>query len=139
MSLRSKIWTIVTNAYPTFLRKAYKMDLGEGVRIAHKAHLDKSINPRGIHIGDRTWILNGSFVMAHDHCRSLKTDTYIGHDCVIGVGAIIMPGIKIGNEVVIGSGSIVTKDIPDNCIAVGNPAKVIKTDIHVYNGKIQDV
>ena len=60
-------------------------------------------------------------------------------DCVIGVNSIIMPGVKIGNEVVIGSGSVVTKDIPNNCIAVGNPAKVIKTDIHVYNGKIQDV
>ena len=139
MSLRVKLWTSVTNLYPAFLRKAYKMDLGKGVRIAHKAHLDKSVNPQGVHIGDRTWILNGSFVMAHDHCRSLKTDTYIGHDCVIGVGAIIMPGVKIGNEVVIGSGSVVTKDIPDNCIAVGNPAKVIKTDVHVFNGKIQNV
>lgn len=139
MSLRSKIWSIVTNAYPTFLRKMYKMDLGDGVRIALKAHLDKSINPKGMHIGDRTWILNGAFVMAHDHCRGLKVDTFVGHDCVIGINAIIMPGVKIGNEVVIGSGSVVTKDIPDNCIAVGNPAKVIKNNIHVYNGKIQNV
>ena len=139
MSLRSKLWTIVTNLYPAILRKVYKMDLGASVRIAHKAHLDKSVNPKGVHIGDRTWVLNGAFVMAHDHCRSIKTDTYIGHDCVIGVNSIIMPGVKIGNEVVIGSGSVVTKDIPNNCIAVGNPAKVIKIDIHVYNGKIQDV
>lgn len=139
MSLRSKIWTIVTNAYPALLRKVYQMDLGQDVRIAHKAHLDKSVNPKGVHIGDRTWVLNGAFVMAHDHCRSLKVDTYIGHDCVIGVNAIVMPGVKIGNEVIIGSGSVVTKDIPNNCIAVGNPAKVIKTSIRVYNGKIQDV
>ena len=136
MSLRSKLWDTVTKAYPAFLRKVYKMDLGENVCIAHKAHLDKSINPKGIHIGDRTWILNGAFVMAHDHCRSLRTDTFIGHDCVIGVNAIIMPGIHIGDEVVIGSGAVVTKDIPSNSIAVGNPAKVIKTDIHVQNGKI---
>ena len=139
MSVRIKLWTLLTNLYPAFLRKVYKMDLGIDVRIAHKAHLDKSVNPQGVHIGDRTWVLNGAFVMAHDHCRSLKTDTYIGHDCVIGVNSIIMPGVKIGNEVVIGSGSVVTKNIPNNCIAVGNPAKVIKTDIHVYNGKIQDV
>jgi acetyltransferase-like isoleucine patch superfamily enzyme len=112
------------------------MDLGAGVCIAHKAHLDKSINPKGIHIGDHTWILNGAFLMAHDHCRSLRTDTYIGSDCVIGVNAIIMPGVHIGNEVVIGSGAVVTKDIPSNSVAVGNPAKVIKTDIHVKNGKI---
>ena len=136
MSLRSKLWTIVTDAYPAFLRRRYKMDLGKGVRIAHKAHLDKSINPKGIHIGDRTWVLNGAFVMAHDHCRSLKADTFIGRDCVIGVNAIIMPGVHIGDEVVIGSGAVVTKDIPSHSIAVGNPAKVIKTDIQVQNGKI---
>ena len=137
MSLRSRLWTIATNAYPMFLRTVYKMELGEGVRIAYRAHLDKSINPHGIHIGDRTWILNGSFVMAHDHCRALRTDTYIGKDCVIGVNAIIMPGVHIGDEVIIGSGAVVTKDIPSNTIAVGNPAKVIKTDIHVHNGQIQ--
>ena len=137
MSLRSKLWTLVTNAYPGFLRRWYKMDLGKGVRIAHKAHLDKSINPKGIHIGDRSWILNGAFVMAHDHCRALRTDTYIGHDCVIGINAIIMPGVHIGDDVVIGSGAIVTKDIPSNSMAVGNPAKVIKTGIHVYNGQLK--
>jgi len=137
MSLRGQIWNIVTDAYPALLRKVYKMDLGKGVRIAHKAHLDKSINPRGIHIGDRSWVLNGAFIMAHDHCRALRTDTYIGSDCVIGVNAIIMPGVHIGNEVVIGSGAIVTKDIPSNCIAAGNPAKVLKTNIHVYNGQLK--
>ena len=136
MSLRSRLWTYVSNAYPVMLRRIYKMDLGKDVRIAHKAHLDKSINPKGIHIGDRSWVLNGAFVMAHDHCRALKTDTFIGSDCVIGVNAIIMPGVHIGNEVIIGSGAVVTKDIPANCIAVGNPAKVIKTDIHVRNGQL---
>lgn len=137
MSLRSKLWVLFTDAYPAFLRQVYKMDLGRGVRIAKAAHLDKSINPRGIHIGNNTWILNGAFVMAHDHCRSLRADTYIGHDCVIGVNAIIMPGVHIGDEVIIGSGAIVTKDIPSNSIAAGNPAKVIKTNIHVKNGQLQ--
>ena len=137
MSIRSKLWTIVSNAYPALLRRVYHMDLGKDVRIAHKAHLDKSINPRGIHIGDRTWVLNGAFVMAHDHCRALRTDTFIGSDCVIGINSIIMPGVHIGNEVVIGSGAVVTKDIPSNSIAAGNPAKVIKTDIHVHNGQLQ--
>lgn len=66
--LRSKLWTLFTNLYPTYLRIAYKMPLG-GVWIARKAHLDKNINPKGIHIGDRTWILNGAFIMAHDYCR----------------------------------------------------------------------
>ena len=136
MSLRSKLWSFVSDAYPKFLRKVYGMDLGKGVRISHKAHLDKSINPKGIHIGDGTWILNGAFVMAHDHCRALKIDTYIGKDCVIGINSIIMPGVHIGNQVVIGGGAVVTKDIPDNSIAVGNPAKVIKSGIKIHNGQI---
>ena len=62
--LRSKLWTLLTNLYPAYLRKVYKMPIGRGVRIAQKAHLDKSINPKGVHIGDRTWILNGAFIMA---------------------------------------------------------------------------
>lgn len=50
----------------------------------------------------------------------------IGDDCWIGGNAIILPGITIGNACVIGAGSVVTKDIPDNSMAAGNPAKVIK-------------
>ena len=50
----------------------------------------------------------------------------IGNDCWIGGNTIILPGIKIGNGCVIGAGSVVTKDIPENSLAVGNPAKVIR-------------
>ena len=112
------------------------MDIGKNCRISWKAHLDKSINPKGIHIGDNTWILNGAMILAHDHCRGLKADTYIGSDCVIGVRVIILPSFSIGNQVVIGAGSVVSKNIPSNCIAVGNPAKVIKEGISVKNGQI---
>lgn len=50
----------------------------------------------------------------------------IGNNCWIGGGSIILPGVKIGNNVVIGAGSVVTKDIPDWCVAAGNPCKVIR-------------
>lgn len=50
----------------------------------------------------------------------------IGDDCWIGGNSIILPGISIGKGCVIGAGSVVTKNIPDNSLAVGNPAKVIK-------------
>jgi len=81
----------------------------------------------------------------------LNLDVTVGHDCVIedyvtvapgvhisgnvhigegtdvGTGAAIIQGIRIGRWSVIGAGAVVTKDIPDNCTAVGVPAKVIKT------------
>ena len=50
----------------------------------------------------------------------------IGRNCWIGAGAIILPGVTIGDNVVIGAGSIVTKDIPDNSVAVGNPCRVVR-------------
>ena len=50
----------------------------------------------------------------------------IGNDVWIGGGVKILPAVTVGNNVVIGAGSIVTKDIPDNSVAVGNPCKVIK-------------
>lgn len=50
----------------------------------------------------------------------------IGDDVWIGGGSIILPGVTIGNNVVVGAGSVVTKDIPDNVVVAGNPAKIIK-------------
>ena len=50
----------------------------------------------------------------------------IGNDVWIGGGTVINPGVSIGDNVVIGSGSVVTKDIPSNCVAVGNPCRVLK-------------
>ena len=51
---------------------------------------------------------------------------HIGKNCWIGAGVIIVPGITIGDNVVVGAGSIVTKDLPDNVVAVGNPCKVLR-------------
>ena len=51
----------------------------------------------------------------------------IGDNVWLGGGAIILPGVTIGENSVIGAGTVVTKDIPANCVAVGNPARVIKS------------
>ena len=53
-------------------------------------------------------------------------DVYIGENTWIGSGVVIVPGVKVGKNVVIGAGSIVTKDIPDNVVAVGNPCRVLR-------------
>ncbi len=95
--------------------------------------LDK-LYPKGIHIGQNCLIASGVVILTHDHCKRVDnmpylTDTYIGNRCFIGIRAFIMPGISIGNDVIVGSMSVVTKNIPSNCIAAGNPAKIIKTGI----------
>lgn len=60
----------------------------------------------------------------------------VGDNVYIGRDALIMPGVHIGNNVVIGARSVVTHDIPDNVVAVGTPAKVIKTIDEYYQSGI---
>lgn len=131
--MRKIVWNFLSNLYPLFLRKVYKMNIGNNVIISYKAKLDKSINPKGVYIGDNTWVLANAMILAHDHCRNLKIDTIIGQNCVVGINSIVLPGVKVGNHVIIGAGAVVTKDVADHCVVVGNPAKVIKEGVRVNN------
>lgn len=69
----------------------------------------------------------------------------IGRNCWLGAGVIVLPGITIGDHVVIGAGSVVTKDIPSNVVAVGNPCKVLREvndhdrEYYFRNKKIRDL
>lgn len=88
-----------------------------------------------IYVGDYT-LFGPNVVVAtagHPIDPELREKTYqynfpvhIGKNCWIGAGAVIVPGITIGDNVVIGAGSVVTKDIPSNVVAVGNPCKVLR-------------
>ncbi len=51
---------------------------------------------------------------------------HIGKNCWLGAGVLVMPGVTIGDNTVIGAGSVVTKDIPSNVVAVGNPCRVLR-------------
>ncbi len=51
---------------------------------------------------------------------------HIGRNCWLGAGVIVLPGVTIGDNTVIGAGSVVTKDIPANVVAVGNPCRVLR-------------
>ncbi|MGP5346520.1 acyltransferase [Psychrobacter celer] len=87
-------------------------------------------------IGDKVTITSGVKIITHDGSTWLVHDdegnryqhyarVTIENNVFIGVNSIIMPGVTIGNNVVVGAGSVVTKSIPDNSVAVGNPARVI--------------
>lgn len=68
---------------------------------------------------------DGSF----EFCKTQTAPVIIGDNVWIGGGVIILPGVTIGNNVVIGAGSVVTKDIPDDVIAYGNPCRVIRKNV----------
>ena len=88
-----------------------------------------------IYIGDYT-MLGPNVVIAtagHPLLPELREQGYqynapvrVGRSCWIGAGVVIVPGVKIGDNAVIGAGSIVTKDVPANCLAVGNPCRVLR-------------
>ena len=65
---------------------------------------------------------NGIF----EFCKTQTAPVTIGDNVCIGGGVIILPGVTIGNNVVVGAGSVVTKDIPSNSVAFGNPCRIIK-------------
>lgn len=60
------------------------------------------------------------------HRRTYALPIKIGNGCWLGGGVIVLPGVTIGDGSVIGAGSVVTKDIPQNSLAVGNPCHVIR-------------
>ena len=72
-----------------------------------------------IYIGDKTMIDPNVTIQ-------FNVDVHVGRNVWIGAGAVILPGITIGDNSVIGAGSIVTKDIPANVVAVGNPCRVLR-------------
>lgn len=101
-----------------------KITIGSNVLISSNVQIYTSTHP--VELKDRLvpdWNINSGEYF----CRTYALPVTIGDGCWIGGGVIILPGVTIGNGTVIGAGSVVTKDIPPNCVAVGNPCKVIRT------------
>ena len=90
-----------------------------------------------ISLGNNVYVTDGCTFITHDGGAlilrkevpdlELTAPISVGNDVYFGIRSIILPGVAIGDRVVIGAGSIVTKDIPDNSVVVGAPARVIKT------------
>ncbi|MFD2514326.1 acyltransferase [Pontibacter locisalis] len=104
------------------------MDIHKSCRISLRARLDKTY-PKGIHIGERSYVAAGAVILSHDFTRNIHCDTFIGKSCFIGINAIVLPGLRIGDNVIVGSGTVITKDVPANSIVAGNPGRIIKSGI----------
>lgn len=89
-----------------------------------------------IHVGDNVMMAPNVVLAtaAHPVLSELREKGYqynapvrIGEDCWLGAGVVVLPGVTIGRGSVIGAGSVVTKDIPENVVAFGNPCRVVRT------------
>jgi acetyltransferase-like isoleucine patch superfamily enzyme len=113
--------------------------IGKGSKISRTVIIDDSV-PELVTIGKKVWITAGVQILCHQRDLSnykrgvavmdiplVYKKVVINDGAHIGIGAIIMPGVTIGEGAVIGAGAVVTKDVPPYSIAVGMPAKVIRT------------
>ena len=106
--------------------------IGENFYIQDGVYIDPA-HCWHIKMGNNVTLATKVQILAHDASTKFflgytrVSNVTIGNNVFIGVGTIVLPGVTIGNNVLIGVGSVVSRDIPDNSVAVGNPARVIKT------------
>lgn len=134
---------IARQLFPAQVRNPwYRMagvKIGKGSKIGATVDIDQSA-PELITIGKNVWVTRGVMLLCHQRdlsqyevgkpvmdCELVYKPIVIKDGAHIGIGAIIMPGVTIGEGAVIGAGSVVTRDISAYSVAVGAPAKVIKT------------
>ena len=117
------------------------LKFGDGIQLNDNVHIAAS---KSVTIGNRVLIASKVFISDHNHgtyggnndhsdfCvapaeRPLEEKAVIIKDDVwIGEHVCILPGVTIGKGAIIGAGAIVTRDVPEACIAIGNPARVVK-------------
>jgi acetyltransferase-like isoleucine patch superfamily enzyme len=113
-----------------FYNRFWGMNIHPTAKISLSAKLDRT-NPRGMHVGEETYIAFGTAILSHDRTRGIYPDTVIGKRCFIGAHSVILPGVHIGDECIVAAGAVVTRDVPTRCIVAGNPAQIVRRDIEV--------
>ncbi len=116
--------------------RALGYEVGEGTYFADDLVITLAYANRGrLRLGRRVAIGPGCILVLTAHANNSKVKQQltekerwitIEDDVWLGAGVIVLPEITIGEGAVIGAGSVVTKDVPAHCVAVGNPARVIK-------------
>lgn len=111
---------VIINMNCTFVDNN-RIDIGNNVLIASNVQIYTATHSIRL---DERMVQNWS--EGQEICRTYALPVKIEDGVWIGGGTIILPGVTIGRNSVIGAGSVVTRSIPENCVAVGNPCRVIK-------------
>ena len=125
----------------TFINQPFYCDYGSNIRLGRRFFANFNftvLDEAPVTVGDDCFI--GPNVSIYTACHSTDPvernsrrewakPVTIGDNVWIGGSVTILPGVTIGSNVTIGAGSVVVKDIPDGCVAVGNPCRVVKRNI----------
>jgi len=130
--------TVFPSGFRVFLNRRRGVKIGRNVLIGINVFIDDD-SPQLITIKDNVTIAAGCILIAHSRdLADYKQGEWFGdkpfrYDAIIieenafiGVGSIILPGVTIGRGAIIGAGSVVSRNIPEYCMAMGVPAKVVK-------------
>jgi len=121
----------------------YKCKIGSNCKIDSYVYIEENVTignnckirpftfiPTGVTIEDNVFV-GPNVVFTNDKYPKLDRawnllPTLIKDGASIGASSVILPGITIGKNVLVGAGSVVTKDVPENCVVAGNPARIMK-------------
>ena len=122
----------------------YKCKIGKETKIDAFVYIEENVEigdnckirpftfiPTGVKIGNNVFIgpgvifTNDKYPRTQGDWRLLKT--YVEDNVSIGAGSIILPGIRIGKGAMVGAGSVVTRDVPENVLVLGNPARQVRS------------
>ena len=121
-----------------FIKPPFKCDYGYNIHLGKKffANFDCiMLDCAPIYIGDHCYMGPKTCIYAVNHPMTAReratgaakgSSVHIGNNVWFGGNCVVLPGVHIGDNVVVGAGSVVVKDIPDNALVVGNPARVVR-------------
>lgn len=137
-----------TEEYDALVKELFMGNIGENSRVMPPVTV---VRGNKVRIGKNVVVMNNSLFMAagritieddvkvaanaqlisnnhdlYDHAVLTCKPVHLKHNCWIGAGATILPGVTIGENAIVAAGAIVTKDVEDNTVVGGNPAKLIK-------------
>jgi acetyltransferase-like isoleucine patch superfamily enzyme len=121
---------LLIDARNAWLSRVCGIALGRNNSISLSSRF-RSARRGSISVGDDTLIAFKTLFLTRDLLSGEVRPVRIGARCFVGGGSTILPGVTIGDECIVGGGAVVFEDVPARSIVVGNPARVLRSDIEV--------